>query len=402
MRILLLNYEYPPLGGGAGVATAALAHGLVQRGVTVDVVTAWTGASGPEPSSDKEGGGGPNLYWVKTRRQGIHQAGMASAGGFLLGAVPIIRRLVHSRRYDLAHFFFSLPTGALLPFAGWAGIPTVVSLRGSDVPGYDRSNRALQAAHHLLRPVTRWIWRRADRMVAVCENLGELARHTQPGLRFDVIRNGVDLELFRPPDDRRPTRLDGIRCIAVARLIERKGLAHLLHAWSLLERGRYRLEIIGDGPEEGRLRAVAADLGIDGEVYFAGALDRTPLAERYRQADLFTLTPSDEAFGNVFAEALACGLPIVGSNIGGIPELVRHGENGLLVSPGDPGELAGAIRRLADNRMLRRAMGIRNRAKAEATLSWDYATDCYLELYHELTAVPVASRQPAEVLALRA
>lgn len=388
MRILVLNYEYPPLGGGAAVATAALAQGLVERGVKVDVVTAGVGSSAERriSGSPREPFEHPGLtlHRVRSRRTGVHEAGMGDAGSYLVAALPLIRQLLRTHRYDAVHVFFSLPTGALLPFLDLRGTPVVVSLRGSDVPGYDSHNRALQLAHRLLAPLTRWIWRRADRVVAVCESLGQLALRTWPDLRYTVVPNGVDLTLFHPAATANPLRPSPIRCLAVARLIERKGLGDLIRALALLERGRFQLEIVGGGADERVLRSLASDLGLADEIHFAGPLDRSEVAKRYRDADLFTLPSSAEAFGNVFAEALASGLPIVGSSIGGIPDLVEHGTNGFLVQPGDVSALAGAIRYLADDPELRHEMAQRNRAKAEASLEWSQVTRRYLSTYEAL------------------
>ena len=388
MRVLVLNYEYPPLGGGAGVATAALVHGLAERGVTVDVVTSSaanaserrTSPRWDEPLSQ----GGVRLYRVRSRRVGVHEAGMLGAGTYLLHALPLVRRLVKIHRYDVVHVFFSLPTGALLPFAGLRGVPVIVSLRGSDVPGYDRYKTSVRYAHRLLAPLTRWIWRRADRVVAVCESLGELTQCTCPGLAYSVVPNGVDLKLFHPRQPARKPDGGPIRCLAVARLVERKGLGELIRAFALLERGRFELEIVGHGPDERVLRELAEGLGVAQEVRFTGALDREGVAQRYREADLFTLPSAAEAFGNVFAEALASGLPIVGSTIGGIPELVEQGVNGLLVTPGNPLALSQAIRYLASDTDLREIMRTRNRAKAEATLEWSQVTRRYLSIYEGL------------------
>jgi glycosyltransferase involved in cell wall biosynthesis len=394
-RILLLNYEYPPLGGGAGYASEALVERLVDGGIAVDVVTASTG--GEHTVRVEEPRAGLSMYWVRTRRKGIHQVGLNGASGYLLHAAPVVRRLARAHRYDAAHFFFSLPTGALLPFVKLGPTPVIVSLRGSDVPGYDMSKPALQRAHRALRPLTRWIWRRADRVVTVCAALGDLVRRTDPRLDYEVIRNGVDLDLFDVPRAPRPHPLEPVRCLAVARLIQRKGIQPLLQAWALLERGRFRLEIAGDGPLSGYYQRLAEELGIASEVDFLGPLARDSLAERYRAADLFTLVPFDEAFGNVYAEALAAGLPIVGSDVGGIPELVDDGANGLLVPAGDPAATAAAIRRLADDPALRRKMSAANRARAEATLSWDHMAQQYVELYRRLAArIPAerAGRQP--------
>ena len=398
MRILVLNYEYPPLGGGAAVATAALAHGLAERGIQVDVVTAG-GQPGAGNCTVEANAGGEDgkltLYRLPSRRTGVHEAGMGDAGSYLMAALPLIRRLMRAHSYDALHVFFSLPTGALLPFLDLRGTPVVVSLRGSDVPGYDPHNRSLQLAHRVLRPLTRWIWRRADRVVAVCESLGQLARETYPGLRYSVVPNGVDLDLFHPAADASPRR-GPIRCLAVARLIERKGLGDLIRALALLDRGRFVLEIVGGGSDEHLLRQLAAEQGVGDEVQFLGPLSRAGVARRYREADLFTLPSSAEAFGNVFAEALASGLPIVSSRIGGIPDLVEHGTNGLLITPGDIHSLAGAIRYLADDPELRLEMARRNRAKAEATLEWSQVTRRYLSTYEAMQNRPPARSLVAE------
>ena len=102
---------------------------------------------------------------------------------------------------------------------------------------------------------------------------------------------------------------------------------------------------------------MVADLGLDELIHFAGPLDRVRTAARYRDADIFTLPSWEEAFGNSFAEALASGLPVVGTNVGGIPELVEHGRNGVLVQPRDPETLAAAIRFLGERPELRAEMG---------------------------------------------
>jgi glycosyltransferase involved in cell wall biosynthesis len=233
----------------------------------------------------------------------------------------------------------------------------------------------------VLRPLTRWIWRRADRVVAVCGSLADQARQTLPDLRCSVIPNGVDLARFRPPLRARPPG-PRLRCLAVARLLERNGLADLICALGLLERGHYELEIVGAGSDEAALRELAAGQGLADLVTFRRPLEGAALAQRYREADVFTLPPWEAAFGDVFAQALASGLPVVGSAVGGIPELVRHGRNGLLVPPRGPIALAGAIRHLAGLPALRAEMGRCNRAEAEANLSWERVTTRYMSIYN--------------------
>lgn len=402
MRVLLLNYEYPPFGGGAGVATEALARGLARRGTMVEVITAgeqageqsellWDGAAANE--------GLLTVHRVAVKRVGVHQAGMRAAVHYLRAALPLVRRRLREQQFDVVHFFFSLPTAAMLPCLDLGETPVVVSLRGSDVPGYDPHQRGLERAHHALRPLTRWIWRRATRVVAVSESLGRQAQETLPGLEYSVIQNGVDLARFHPRPGRNAPPHQRIRCLAVSRLVERKGLDDLIRAFAALERGRYELEIVGGGADEHALRALTAELALDDLVRFAGPLDRVRTAARYRDADLFTLASREEAFGNSFAEALASGLPVVGTSVGGIPELVEHGRNGVLVPPENVAALAAAISFLGERPELRAEMGRCNRAHAEANLSWERMTTRYLATYQGLRrrapARPVSAQVPS-------
>jgi glycosyltransferase involved in cell wall biosynthesis len=400
MRVLLLNYEYPPCGSGAGLATEALAEGLAVRGHSVDVV-----AGGDHASTD------PRLFWdgetetegtltvhrVASRRRAAHDAGVRGAVGYLTAALPVIRDLLERERYDLVHFVFSLPTAALLPLLDLQGAPVVVSLRGTDVPGYDAGRRGVQRAHQALYPLTRWIWRRADRVVVPSESLGRLAQRTDPGLRYAVVQNGVNLSVFRPRTALRRVP-DGVtRCLAVARLVERNRIEDLIDAMALLDRDRFQLEIVGTGPEEAPLRERARRLGLERQVRFTGWLDRAQVARRYRESDLFTLAPRAEAVGTSFVEALASGLPVVGSHVGAIPDLIDHERNGLLVTPRHPRDLAQAIGSLAADSRLCAEIGRRNRAQAEQKHSWDRVTSRYLTIYNGARRREPARRRVAEI-----
>ena len=387
MRVLLLNYEYPPCGSGAGLATQALAEGLASRGVTVDVVAGGV-LAGSEPrllwDGDADEEGLLTVHRVPCRRRSPHDAGMQGAVDYLRAATPIVRRLIAAEQYDVVHFIFSLPTAAMLPLLDLRGTPVVVTLRGSDVPGFDASRVGVRRAHRLLHPLTRWIWRRADRVVVPSESLGRLARRTDPGLALATVHEGVDLARFRPRMALRRIPDDVVRCLAVARLVERNGLDDLIDAMARLERGRYQLEIVGTGSHEDALREHVRRVGLEAHVRFTGWLEHAEVARRHRAADLFTLAPRIESFGTAFVEALASGLPIVGSTAGGIPELIEHGRHGMLVTPGRPGELAHAISYLAADPRLRSEIGRRNRADAERAHSWDRATTRHLALYHGL------------------
>src|SRR5439155_15667771 len=169
---------------------------------------------------------------------------------------------------------------------------------------------------------------------------------------------GVDVDEFRPP--RRHERADArLRVLTVGRLLALKGFALALEAVALRRAAGspVHLTLVGDGPERERLERLASDLGIDGDVTFAGAVPSDRIHAYYAAADVFCLSSLAEGIPIVLMEAMATGLPVVATRVAGIPELVRDGESGLLVAPGRGDVLAEALRRLADSQELRGAMG---------------------------------------------
>ena len=381
MRILLLNYEFPPAGGGAGFATLNIGRELVNLGVHVDVLTAVI-------DNEKDGDvlHGMRVFRVPSWRKGIHDCGLVGAYSYTAFAALKRRRLYKKETYDLEHYFFSLPTGAitLIPFSG-ATPPYIVSLRGSDVPGYDPFNTKLERLHKLLLPVTRRIWRRSSAVVALSENLRDTAAETDPELDIRVISNGISISKFSPKpvsetiDPDRPLRI-----ITVSRLLERKGIQHLLEAIAKPTPLDVELKIIGTGSYEEQLKNRAAELGLSSRVTFTGFITRDSLPEHYRQAELFALPSQVESFGLVFAEAMASGLPIVATRVGGIPELIHTGEEGILVESANPAEIRAALETLMANRAQLSAMGLAGRRRIEEKYTWEKIAQAYLDIYEEV------------------
>ena len=261
MKILLCNYEFPPLGGGAGVATYNLAKELValQHGVTV--LTS-------ESKQQEEGYQKFAIERVPSWRKGIHDCGFRGALTYVFGAYPKLLNLLRRNQYDVIHYFFGIPTGLLSMLPGvHQKIPYIVSLRGSDVPGYDLSNPKLEFIHQLCKPITRHIWKRAHRVVAVTNSLSLTAHQTAPFQSIDVIPNGIDANIFNAPNlPKKPGR--SFRMICVSRLIKRKGIEHILQA--ILELGDHdlRLLIVASGNYEQHLKKRGTELGLNKTVAF--------------------------------------------------------------------------------------------------------------------------------------
>lgn len=375
MKILLLNYEFPPYGGGAGMATYHLAEALADLGHDVDVLT-----SGGFGDKRVEKLAGFTVYRAISLRRGIHDSGLRGAATYVGFAFPKLNRLKKKYSYDAYHLFFSLPTGllTLLP-GGLHSKPYIVSLRGSDVPGYDPFNIKLALLHRLLKPITKKIWRRSKAVVAVTNSLKKMALEIAPGQKIEVIPNGVDIDLFKPMKAISVDR-SSFKLLCVSRLVERKGIEDILSAMAELPSEDIKLSIVGSGNHESRLKQRCHELSLNSTVEFKGFCRREALPILYAQSDAFILTSRSEAFGNVFAEAMSCGMPIIGSAVGGIPDLVSE-ENGLLVEPGNIAAIKRAILRLKDSRQLCKEMGIANREKMERNYRWPKIAEKFLNLY---------------------
>ncbi|MCX7790443.1 MAG: glycosyltransferase family 4 protein [Chloroflexaceae bacterium] len=190
-----------------------------------------------------------------------------------------------------------------------------------------------------------------------------------PASKVRLAPEGIDLPSWRRLLDAAGDPVpDGRVILCVARQYPRKRIADLLRAFTRLCRPfpDARLVIIGDGPEHARLRALAAELQLDGAVTFTGALpDDAAVAAWYRRASIFCLPSVQEGFGIVFLEAMAAGLPIVATTAAAVPEVVPAGRAGLLAPPGDVDALAAALAELLERPALRAALGAYGREYVE-------------------------------------
>ena len=383
MKILLINYEYPPLGGGAGQATAALAREFFVAGHEPLVLT-----SRFRGQPREETVAGVRLRRVAVVRRRADRCTPAEMLTFLASASAVAWREMRAWRPDASIAFFGIPSGpvgALLQFT--ARVPCVVSLRGGDVPGFQPYDLAL--FHRLLGPCIGLLWRHAAAVVANSAGLRDLARRSAPAQAVRVIPNGVDAQTFHPAAENERPSGGRVRLLFVGRVVFQKGLDVLLRALAALPAGlAWELEIIGDGEQRATLTAEAARLGLAERITFAGWCDRAGIAERYRAADVFVFPSRDEGMPNVVLEAMASGLPIVATAIAGSEDLVREGENGHLVPPDDAASLTAALARLLADPAGCRALGRASRAIVEREYTWARVAAEYLEMIRETCQPP--------------
>jgi glycosyltransferase involved in cell wall biosynthesis len=370
MRILMLNYEFPPLGGGGSNACYYLLKEFSKMDINVDLITSSANGISEIEKMDES----VTIYKVPIHKKDIHYWTQKEILSYSWKANNKVKELMEMHHYDVIHAFFTIPCGALA-YLYKKKVPFVVSLRGSDVPGF---NERFGVQYVFLKPMIKEIWKKADAVVANSEGLKELALETNPQQAISVIHNGIDISEFTP-NDRKKT--DGyLQLICVSRLIERKGIRYLLQAIGELKHEKIRLTIVGEGNQLLELKNLTSKLNIEDKVVFKGYLDHSKLAEAYQQSDIFVLPSLNEGMSNAVLEAMASGLPIITTDTGGTVELLD--DNGLIVGMQDSESIANAIMQLIKDPAKISEMGEKSRTMAE-TLSWRHVAQKYLNVYRE-------------------
>lgn len=300
--------------------------------------------------------------------------------------LPVLRKQIDLETFDLidAHYFY--PDGVAATKLGAAlGKPVVITARGSDLNVIPR--------HRLPRRQIQKTAARAAAVITVSEALKRRAEAlgVESG-RISVLRNGVDLERFRPLDRSRiRTRLGlaGPVWLAVGNLVELKGVHVTLGA--LAKVSDAVLLVAGDGPEAVRLRQLASRLGIEARVRFLGNIPRDHLIEYYNAAEVLMLASSREGMPNVVLESLACGTPVVAAPFAGVEELVSAPEAGEVAEARTADALLTAWQRLWRRRPDRAA----TRRFAE-NLGWDPVVEAQCALYAKVLAAHESARHIGE------
>jgi glycosyltransferase involved in cell wall biosynthesis len=335
MKVLIVSGIWPPDVGGPASHAPEVAAELLSRGHEVEVVTNATGAPAPERY---------RVHWVarrlprglrhlraamliaqRARRADVvYSTGMVgrSALGTILARKPIVQKLTSDPTYERS-----------IRYGMYGG-------------GLDTFQEARGLRLRLLRGARNFALRRATRIVIPSESLRELAlRWGIPSERITVLPNPV--EAPKSLDDRAVLRrrhgIDGPTVVFAGRLSVQKAVDVALEAMTRVE--RVDLLLAGDGPDAEKLRERSRDLGLDGRARFLGPQPRQTVFELLRAADAVVLSSKWENFPHVLVEALAVGTPVLSTDTGGVSEIVRDGENGLLVPTGDPDALAEAITR---------------------------------------------------------
>ncbi len=360
MKILILNSEYPPVGGGAGNASAHIARLLAVRGHEVQLLTSQYGDLPADEVCD-----GVRVLRGPTRRRHADRSTAFEQVLFILGASFRSLLLMREFRPDVTLAFFGLPSGAV----AWLlktvmGIPYVVSLRGGDVPGFRPYDFWLY--HKIAVPWLHLIWRAAAFVVANSRGLYDLARAFDSKVDISIIPNGVDLDEFRPS----PHDWSSPRLLSVGRVVYQKGYDVALRALAGLTDLSWEWTIAGDGPHLRTLQRMLREYELLDRVHFLGWATADKVKEQYAHANLFLHPSRHEGMPNALLEAMASALPVVATRIAGNEELVLDGQTGLLVPVDDPEALRGSLKQLLREPELRKSMALAGRRRVEESFGW--------------------------------
>ncbi len=409
MRLAMVSEHASPLAtlggvdaGGQNVHVAALAQALGARGAEVVVHTRREDAGLPRQVPM---GRGVVVDHVPAGPPTV--VGKDELFPYMDAFAADLRRQWLRRRPDVVHAHFWMSGYAALEAARPLGIPVVMTFHALGVvKRRHQGDRDTSPAERLA--VEERLVRECDRVVATCsDEVFELLRLGGDRRRITVVPCGVDVSTFTPTGPALPRVPGRSRLVYVGRLVERKGIGNAITALaSLVGGGGPDTELVVAGgpaacdvdtdPEVLRLRALAEQAGVPDRVHFLGRLGRGELPALLRSADAVVCLPWYEPFGIVPLEAMACGVPVVASAVGGIVDSVVDGKTGVHVPPRRPDLVADALRDLLADDARRRSYGAAGAARARSRYAWGRVASATLTAYQHLLPLPAAHQVEEE------
>jgi D-inositol-3-phosphate glycosyltransferase len=301
---------------------------------------------------------------------------------------------------DIVHAHFWMSAVAALDAARDLGIPVVHTFHALGVVKRRHQGDKDTSPPHRVATEAR-IAAACDRIVATCsDEVFELVRLGADRRRISVVPCGVDVTRFTPDGPREPRTPDRHRLVTACRLVERKGIGNAISALAKLPDAELHVAggpdaaEIDDDPEARRLRALAAKVGVSDRLVLRGRVDREAMPPLLRSADAVVCVPWYEPFGIVPLEAMACGVPVVASAVGGQIDSVVDGVTGMHVPPRDPDAVAAALSELLAHPERRAALGAAGVQRARRRFSHDRVAAATREVYTEVLRARAAAATP--------
>lgn len=374
MKLLLINNEFPPIGGGGSTVTKYALRYLTQAGHIVTLIT-----SRYQDLPKREQVEGATVIRIPAIRR--YKDFCSTWELAIFGVSALFYTFFYTLRHkvDFIQAYFAVPAG----WVAWLihifrGIPYAVYFGGSDIPGANPSR--YKNLYPILTPLLTAIWRGAEFRTVCSAELVRLGKAADAESDFILIPNGVETSRFAPLD--RPVNSKA-KILFIGRLIERKGFQRVIRALPVLRtlaKSPFEIEVVGSGAFREKLDDMAEKLGVTDLIRYVGSVPYDQLEKSYQEADVFVLTSLYEGMPAVILEAMGTGLPIVASDVGGNNEIVKEGKNGFLIQGDDSEKLAERLAGLINDAPLRQRMGKESRQMAFA-YDWSNIMKQYNDLY---------------------
>ena len=392
MKIGVITSAYPDYEDDPhGIFVHRLMKEIAKKGHEVHVLAPYTGG---ETEYTLEGVHVERFHYFYPRRfeKLSGRAGMIDnvKEGFLV-KIQVLTflffNLIHSilklRKMDVVHVQWPIPNGLGAIFLKKIyGIPYINTIHGEEVH--------LSKRYHLLFAL-RWLVNNSSKTITNSTATRKFCLEAGlDGDKIDVIPFGVDTDFFRPLEVYKDENI--FQILSVGYLIERKGFEYLIRAMPLvLEKHKQaRLKIVGSGPLESKLKELIYELDLGDEVEIVKNVSDEELLMIYNSSDLFVLPSivdsqgNTEGLGVVLLEAMACGLPVMGSNVGGIPDIIRDGDTGILFTEKDSSMIAEKINLALENKSQMEKIATNGINAVKMKFSWDIIAKKYQIIFHSL------------------
>jgi L-malate glycosyltransferase len=321
MRILVLIHEFPPIGGGGGRAAYDICRNLVLRGHQVTVLTAHMDGLPLQETRD-----GIHLVRIPSLRREPFRARFVAMLAYILAGLWAGLRLIHLWRPDIIHTHFAVPAGALAwMLSVLTGLPYVLTVHLGDVPGGVPEKTG--GWFRWVKPFSYPIWKRAKKVIAVSEFTRQLALEHYL-VEISVIPNGADVKLLAPAEIRlnQPPRL-----VFAGRFVPQKNPLTIVYVLAQLKNVAWTCAMLGDGPLLDNVKNEIEKHGMQQRFDLPGWVTPEDVLDWFSKSDILFMPSLSEGLPVVGVQALAKGLAIVASKIGGFVDLVDEGKNGFLI-----------------------------------------------------------------------
>lgn len=391
LKVLVLSHMYPnPVNSHAGIFVHNQCKALVQAGVDIQVVSPipsfplyfkWSGYKKLPRRTEIEG---IPVHYVPTRM---------FPGGFFFSTYgtlyqkslfPVLKELQKEFPFDLIHCHTIFPDGnAGVRLRSHFQVPVVSTIHGSDIMLYPKqSKRVYQQTLYALKE--------NDQVITVSKRLQKEAKKIYQDVRIQTVYNGFDPERFQRGDRVEARKRLGFAtdkkiCLFIGNLYPVKGLSYLLQAFSKVaeQTDQAHLVLVGDGKLQSSLQREANSLGIDSVVSFMGRRPYEEIPTWLQSADVMVLSSLSEGLPSILLESMACGRPMVATDVGGISEILKDGQTGILVPPKNADQLAEALIQLMVNHPHQLDIMGEKAYRASQTLTWNENAKKMVAIYQQ-------------------